>query len=244
MAKLNQLLAIEKDLKAKNEKALTAIYQALGKEELFLGRVQTYRSYDEQGQKLPDQRQLVQSTAEGILRQVTDSRARLYDVIFSKDKTNTSAHASVKVNGTVLLQDVPVSTLLYLEKQLIDLQTVIGKIPTLASDKVWTFDPNTNMFVTDPVKSWTTKKVPKTLVKVAATTEHPAQTEVYHEDIQVGEWTTIHHSGAMPAERKVRILDRIAELREAVKFAREEANAIAVQDVAAGQKIFDFLFAK
>jgi len=242
MPKLNQILAIEKDLKAKAERELTEVYRQIQKEELFQGRVASYHPYEENGQKEADQRQAVQVTGENILARITDARVRLYDIVFTKDKTNTVAKATVKVGDVVLLEDVPVSTLLYLEKQLVDLHTCVSKIPVLASDKAWKFDSNQNTFVTDAAKSFKMKKVPRTLVKAEPTQFHPAQVDVFHEDIQVGEWTTTHQSGALPAERKARVLERISQFREAVKFAREEANSTLTTDVTAGKKLFDFLF--
>lgn len=242
MAKLNQILAIEKDLKGKAERELTDIYKQVQKEELFQGRIASYRSYDENGEKEPEKNQPVQVTGEQVLSRITDARVRLYDVVFTKDATNQVSKATIKVDTTVLLENMPVSSLLYLEKQLLDLDTCVRKIPVLASDKAWKWDPNQNTYVTEPVASYKMKKVPRTLVKAAATEHQPAQVDVLFEDIQVGEWTTIHTSGALPADRKAKILDRIAKLREAVKFAREEANGIQTVDVTAGKRMFEYLF--
>ncbi len=242
MAKLNQILAIEKDLKAKNERELTDVYKQLQKEDLFLGLTTSFRPYDDAAVKEPSTSKKIQVTGEEILGRVVEARTRLYDIVFTKDKTNTVSKATVKVGELVLLQDVPVSTLLYLEKQLVDLHTCVSKIPTLAPDKTWTFDTNQNACVTAPALSYRMKKIPVVLVKAAATVEHPAQVDVTHEDRAVGEITTVHSSGALTAERKQKILDRIAQLREAAKFAREEANGIQTVDVEAGKKIFDFLF--
>jgi hypothetical protein len=35
-------------------------------------------------------------------------------------------------------------------------------------------------------------------VKAEATEKHPAQVEVYHEDVVVGQWKTVKFSGALP----------------------------------------------
>ena len=50
----------------------------------------------------------------------------------------------------------------------------------------------------------------------------------------VGYWTTVKFSGALPARRVNELLDRIERLQQAVKFAREEANAAEVADQRAG----------
>lgn len=44
-------------------------------------------------------------------------------------------------------------------------------------------------------------QVPRNHVKAEATDKHPAQVEVYHEDVPVGYWTTVKFSGALPARR-------------------------------------------
>ena len=49
-----------------------------------------------------------------------------------------------------------------------------------------------------------TKKVPRNHVKAEATEKHPAQVEVYYEDVAVGYWTTVKFSGALPAQPRQR----------------------------------------
>ena len=75
-----------------------------------------------------------------------------------------------------------------------------------------------------------------------ATTEHPAQVEMYTEDVKVGEWRTIKFSGALPAQEKNQLIARIRRLQEAAKFARESANGIDVEQQKTADKIFGYLF--
>jgi hypothetical protein len=88
-----------------------------------------------------------------------------------------------------------------------------------------------------------TKKVPRNHVKAEATEKHPAQVEVYHEDVVVGYWRTVKFSGALPAQRVNELLERVEKLQAAVKFAREDANGTEVTDQKPGKKVFDYLFA-
>ena len=62
------------------------------------------------------------------------------------------------------------------------------------------------------------------------------------EDIVVGYWKTVKFSGALPASRVKELLDRVEKLQQAVKFAREEANGIEVQDKRVGETLFSYLF--
>ena len=75
-----------------------------------------------------------------------------------------------------------------------------------------------------------------------ATEKHPAQVQVYHEDIVVGTWTTVRFSGALPATEIRAMLERVTKLREAVKMAREEANGLEVTDRRVGDAVFGYLF--
>ena len=63
---------------------------------------------------------------------------------------------------------------------------------------------------------------------------------MYHEDVKVGQWRTVKFSSALAAQEKNEIIERIRRLQEAVKFAREEANSMEVEQVTVGNKVFDF----
>lgn len=58
----------------------------------------------------------------------------------------------------------------------------------------------------------------------------------------VGYWTTVKFSGALPAKRVNEILERVAALQTAVKFAREEANNADAVDQRIGAAVFGYLF--
>ena len=108
--------------------------------------------------------------------------------------------------------------------------------------EAWTFDDSADCWKTEPVRTNRTKKVPRNHVKAEATEKHPAQVEVYYEDVVVGYWTTVKFSGALPAKRVNELTDRVERLQRAVKFAREEANGVKVTDQRAGDAVFRYLF--
>src|SRR5581483_8802586 len=109
---------------------------------------------------------------------------------------------------------VPVTYLLFLEKQLVDLHTFVEKLPTLDPAKQWKFDNASDTWATEPVQTVKTKKVPRNHVKAEATDRHPAQVEVYHEDVLTGRWTTTEFSGAIPATERNALLDRVKKLQD------------------------------
>jgi hypothetical protein len=142
----------------------------------------------------------------------------------------------------VIASDVPVTYLLFLEKQLTDLYTFVDKLPALDPSEHWTFSESAGHYAADPVQTTRTKKVPRNHVKAEATEKHPAQVEVYYEDITVGYWRTVKFSGALPARRINELTERVEKLQQAVKFAREEANGLEVTEQQTGEKVFRYLF--
>lgn len=240
MARLNQIIAIEKGVKSRSFQELTEAHHALQKPALLSGISRTYRPKDEEGEQLPPESTKVQIKAEDIIRQTTEIMTKLFDVTATKDWANCRAKADVVVEGRTLLTGVPATYLLFLEKQLVDMVTFIRKLPTLDASETWAFDSSADAWATEPVQTVRTKKIPRNHVKAEATDKHPAQVEVYYEDVTVGYWRTVKFSGALPARRINELLERVERLQEAVKFAREDMD---VEDVKVGDKVFQYLFA-
>jgi hypothetical protein len=242
MPKLNQIIAVEKGVKSKSFQELTDAHHAVQKAALLSGIARTYQPKDEEGEQLPPEATKVQVRTEEVLREVSKTLTRLFDVTATKDATNCVAKANVVVDQKTLLSDVPVSYLLFLEKQLTDLHTFIKKLPVLDAAETWNFSESADCWSTEPVRTLRTKKVPRNHVKAEATEKHPAQVEVYYEDVTVGYWTTVKFSGALPAKRISQLLERVEKLQQAVKFAREEANNADAVDRKVGEKVFGYLF--
>lgn len=242
MARLNQIIAIEKSIKSRSVQELAEAQKALQKPGLLSGISRTYRPKDEEGEQLPPEFKKVEVKTEEIIRKTTEVLTKLFDITATKDWTNCQARADVTIDGNVLLSQVPVSYLLFVEKQLTDLQAFIKKLPVLDASETWNFDPSADCWVTEPVQTLKTFKTPRNHVKAEATEHHPAQVEVYYEDITIGYWRTVKFSGALPARRVNELLQRIETLQQAVKFAREEANNFEVQEQTVGERILQFIF--
>jgi hypothetical protein len=242
--KLNQIIAVEKGVKGETYSKLTDLHQSVQKAPLLSGIARTYRPKDEEGDVLPPESTRVQINTEKALQDIAGVMTRLFDVVATKDWTNCTAKANVVVGGQVLLNDVPTTYLLFLEKQLADMHTFVKKLPTLDPAEAWEYDQAADCWATKPVQTVRTKKVMRNHVKAEATKEHPAQVDVYSEDVIVGYWQTVKFSGALPAARVNELVARVEALQEAVKFAREEANNTEVVDQKPGAKVFQYLFAK
>jgi len=240
--KLNQVIAIEKGVKSRVNAELTKLNKVVQKPDLFNGFVKSWRKINDDGEDRPGETKRVQVKADNVLEAAADTLTELFDVTAQKDFANTGAVANVVVDGNTLLKNVPTTYLLFLEKQLTDLKTFVGNLPTLSADEEWKEDQLASLFRTGAVATQSTKKVQEAIVKYPATPEHPAQTEMITKDVVVGHWDTVKQSGAILSSRKKVILRRVVELLKAVKFAREEANGSDAPKVQAGEAVFNYLF--
>jgi len=244
MTKLNQIIAVEKGVKSKANREFTTLHREVTKAALLQGLSRVYYPKDEEnGDKLPSESTLVQVKAENVISRVSETLTNLFDVTLTKEKANGAATADVKVDSKTILSSVPVTYLLFLEKQLVEIHDFVSKLPTLDPSQEWTFDAAQGQYTTGVTETVRSKKVPKTFVKYEATKEHPAQVEIFHEDIIVGTWSKREFSGALPATRVNDLITRVEALQTAVKFAREEANNTEITDAKAGKAVFDYLFA-
>lgn len=243
MPKLSQILAIEKGLKERTNRFVTDEHHKLQKPDLFAGISRTYRPKDEDGELFPAESGPVRENAELVLKSISEQLTKLWDLVLTKDAANMSAKADIKIDGQSIIRDVPVTNLLFLEKQLVDMRTTIAKAPILASSEVWSLDQAGSVWRTEPVETHRTKKIWRNHVKYPATDKHPAQVETYQEDVVVGYWNTTKFSQALAQGRQATLLERVEKLLEAVKFAREEANSSEVDDREIGAVLFEYLLA-
>jgi hypothetical protein len=244
MPRLHELIAIEKGAKAAERAVSTEHYHLLQKEDLLKGLERTYQPKEDDGDRLPPESSRVRVRAADSIAAVQSALSELMDVTFARESANCQAAADVTLDdGTVLLAAAPVSYLLFLEKRLVDIRTFVSKLPTLDLADEWTFDDQNGLYATDAVATIRTKKVPRVLVKAAATDKHPAQTEVYYEDIAAGTWTSRKFSGALPSAAVRAMTERVEAVQRAVKVARERANATdAPAPKGIAQPLLDYIF--
>ncbi len=242
MPRLNQIIAVQAGKKSQAKETLTQAYHLLKKPELLAGLVRTYQPRDENGEPQPEERKQVQAKVSELIAKVSADLVEMFDVVATQDWANCQARADVTVDGRKLLQAVPVTHLLFLEKQLADLKTFIEALPVLDAAEEWEYKPEVDAYVSRPTRSHRTKKVPKSHVKYEATKEHPAQVEMYMEDVWVGTWTTTKLSAAVPAATRNAMLERVRKLLDAVKAAREEANGLEVKAQKVGAAVLGYLF--
>lgn len=242
MAKLNQVVAVESGVKTRANAQLSELYKVVQHPALFEGFTKQYRPLHEDGERFPNESKNVQVTVRNVVNGVAACLTDLFDVTAQKDFANTQARADVVVDGTTLLRDVPVPYLLFLEKQLTDLHTLVSKLPTLDPAETWSEDQNSGLYRTEPTQTVRTKKVQKALVLHPGTEKHPPQTQLITEDMTVGHWDQTKFSGAMPSPTRSALVSRIERLQRAVKFAREAANGTEAPAQNVGAVVLGWLF--
>lgn len=240
--KLNQVIAIEKGIKSRTYAAISELHKVIQKPDLFNGMVRTYKKMDEDGEELPQERKRVQFNVDEVLHGLERNSIELFDVTARKDWANCNATADIKVDGMLILANVPVTYLLFLEKQLTDIRTFVGALPILDEAEEWDKDASSGLFRSSETKTHRTKKVAKPIVLYPATVEHPAQTQMVQEDILAGHWHQVKHSGAMRKPEKDELKSRVEKLLIAVKEARELANGTEETRLTSmGSAIFSYL---
>lgn len=245
MPKLHEIIAVTVGKKGIVEKAVTDSYHQLQKPELFDGHRKTYRPVNENptdADKLPPDNKNASLNLAQLVKETAGRWSELFDITFTLDKGNQVAKADIVVEGGPTIKDVPVPTLLFLEKQLENMRNYVEKMPTPDPSYVWTLDANQGLLASAPEETFRSKKVQKALLMYPATTEHPAQTQLITEDVTAGIWTTIRYTSRMPANVKATILDNLSKLTDAVKVAREKANAADVEKYKMGAELVGFVF--
>lgn len=242
MPKLNQIVAVVAGKKTRTEKDFGDLNKIVQKPELFHGLNRQYQPIEEGGEELPAEAKFPQKNAREIVTNVRDILTGIIDAVATQEYGNQTAKADVKVNGQVIIKQVPVTVLLYLDKQLSDLNTFVGNIPTLDPAERWTYNDQTGQWQTEVVKTVRTKKTQKPIVLYQATDKHPAQTQLITEDVTAGHWLTTKYATVMSATEKQGIQARIAQLQEGVRIAREEANGVEVEQIKIAEPFLKFVF--
>jgi hypothetical protein len=242
--KLNAVVAIAKTRMAAHQHRADAIYHKLQKHQLAGGNQGKYTPATDQDIQQPPELRKVQLNATELLAEYAEVLTPAWDIAATRDYGNCEATASVLVDGTVLLPDVPVTYLLWLETQLTYLRTVIDSAPVLDPAENWEEIPGSaGLYQTRPVHSERTKKITDQVVVIPPGT-HPGQWTEISKDVKAGTWERVQYHGGLTPDRKKLLLSRVEKLRDAVKIARDEANSLQVPDVKTGEVLFSYLLAE
>lgn len=241
MTSLHQVIALEKGTKKTAEDGFTKAYHRAQKPNLFAGITKSYQPLTEDGVMVPTEQLKVQDTVDGVLADIKAALVPLFDIVATKDTANQAASADITINGTVIAAGVPVSTLLWLEKKLVEIRVVINALPELDAAVDWTWATGSGLWRAEPVSTLRQTKEPKFITAAPATDKHQAVVVEKTEDVIHGTYTTVKLSGATTPQRKRGLLHAVDKMSDAVKLARQTANEHTVTDCKIGDAILGYI---
>lgn len=242
MGKMHELLAVEGDLKSAALSALSDLKGLFTKGTgLLVGQVRKYRPFVEGGERQADEVTALATSVPDECERFALMFGRWINASIQKEVTNISTLADVIVDGEALLTGLPAPALLNLESKLASIRSVYENIPTLDPTEKWSWDAGRGCYLSPERTTYRTQKVMKSFIAAEATKEHPAQVQVFSEDQQVGEWTTIISTGAVTVTDKRGMIERIDKLLAAVKQARQRANSIEASNIMVAATLFEYI---
>jgi len=247
MAKLHEILAVEPERERAAKKITQEAIKTLSdKHAMFLGSERSWRMFDagDEHEAPPTEYQELATTVSDKLDWVADAVVRYYDTNLQKESTNQTAVADLVVGGKTLGEKLPATFLLGLETKLTKLRPLYEAIPVLPPSMEWRDAPELGKGVRQsvhPEKKYKTSKTFQHKVLYDATAEHPAQIERWEETVNVGESTREVWSGMLTTAEKAAMLQRLDELLQAVKKARQRANNVDIVKKRIGSALFGFI---
>lgn len=233
---LHEVLAVDRELEAKDkEERASAIELLMKRPELFQGHIKSLQMIDEKD-KIEEAAQAetvaIYLSVDAVIDQALQHTVKYMDAVAQKESTNQHARGDIILDdGTTLLENVPATALLALEKIIADVIKLYNTIPVLAAGIKWEKDTDlgAGVYKASPdIKRLKTKNIKKPITMAEATDRHPAQTALIDDTVPVGTYTEQRWSTLMLPVRKMQLLGRLEELQRAVKQARMRANTAQV----------------
>lgn len=248
MAKLHELLAVESNLKSQAVSATADLKNTFEKKKHhFSETMVTFKPSGENAQDMVESVLDLQTTVPREINWIKPFLTKAIDAGYQVAEANTSARADVLLeNGTVILQQIPATALLELEKRIKEVQDFVLQIPTLDPAKGFTPDADrgADVFQARAVFKTRTKKENKPLVLAPATDKHAAQVQLVVEDVPVGTIMAQEWSGLITTSAKGIMIERVEELLRSVKQARARANETTLETASnkIGARLLDYVF--
>jgi hypothetical protein len=249
-ARIHQLLAIMTPLNTETDTVLARLGQIAATEDLFKGLETTSELVDQPSdpnartrRATPKKVTKVRFTTKSVLEEAEKLFTRKWNAALTLDTAQGEATANLSVDGELILEDVPVRHLVYLEGELTKLTAIVSALPVLDGAQDWTQE-NTEpgqWRTVRPREGTRSDKVMFNWHKGNGTPTIKEDVEIMTRDEVVETTETVNFSGALPADRKALLLDRLSTLKIAVKMAREEANSAQVTQLEEGAALFGWL---
>ena len=245
MTKLHEVLAVEASKEKVASKLVQESVRTLGKENLFGGQVRRLTMLDTAEEYLNgEERVALTSTVDENLEYLVKPLADYWDVTLQKDSANQKAVAEIVLNGESMSIPLPATFLLGMETKLNNLRKLYEAIPTLAPGITWDVDEQERagtFKARNDIVSFKTEKDMEFKEASRATKEHPAQIAKLERTRNTGTYTLTKWSGMLTPLDKAQRLDRLDQLLNAIKQARQRANAVTVEDAKVGENLINFI---
>jgi hypothetical protein len=241
---LHQLLAVETDLKNKEriiiEEAITTFSK---KPDHFDGFRKEFKQDRADAAGVPPEGKEMVTTVGKKLDYVKKDIIKAIDAQVSKEETNSGGEAKAELEISGKTHVLSATSLLALVHHLEMIRAMYKSIPTLDPSKKWNQDKDAGkgIRISEPIHVYKTEKRAKPIVLHPPTKEHPAQTQMVHEDIQVGKYETIYKTGKLAPSDKADLINKVEDLIVKVKKARAKANQVEVKNTNIGKEIFAYI---
>lgn len=226
--KLHELLAVEGNLENQAAKAVTDLKNTFEKKRhLFEEKLIAFTPNTEGASQAIEAQSSIQSTIPKELAWISNFISKSLDASYRVSEANTQARADIILeNGTVIAEKVPATALLELEKRIAEIHNLVLAIPTLDPAKGFSPDEarGAGFFQARAVNKSRTKKDKKVIVLYAATTEHPAQTQLIDVDVVTGTVSEQEWSSLITPAKKSEYISKVEDLGRAIRQARARAN--------------------
>lgn len=244
--KLHEFLGSQSQTFTQAEKCRTDMNTTFEKKRHLFGETLVQYTADGEGvNPVTESQSTLQSTVGAELKWLADLLSKAWDSEATIDEGNTKARGDVLLdNGDPLLTGLPATQLLQLDKRLGGLQQMVAGIPTL--DPAKGFKPDTDrgagIYKARETRKRRTRKEQVAIQLTATTKEHPGTAQLITKDVEIGTIVENEWSGLITPATKATMLERVEELRRAVKQARSRANDIEVTEVKIGRTVLDYVF--
>ncbi len=246
MAKLHELLAVEKDRSGVAGKVLEEAKGVFKSGAHYFGHTKVTTFFeDPTGQLGRTEVKIVDETVPSKLDYLSSALRRLLDLMYQIDISNTEAKADLVVGGVAFAEGVPTGFLMVLERKLTELRGVYEMIPTHPPGVDWQTDtgyriPSVAKSV-PPVVTFLTQKKIDFVVPVAATEHHPAQIKEVTKDERVARVEETKFTGTISPAEKSDLLRRLDMVIAGTKRARQRANGAEASNKKIARKLLRFI---
>ena len=245
---LGQVVAIERDARVGAQQLTEALGAEVGKDVLLRGshhhmKPDTVPADDPDFVLIPDKDEELQLRTHQVLREHARRVSAALDLAATKDWADCTAKADVILEGatTPLLEDVPVSQLLSLERSFTNILAMYRRTSVTSTKESWTWDATNQAYVTVPEQRVCTDKKNERVVMFEPTQHQPGQAMLVNGDVRIGMWHITKLSGALlPAERQA-LIERTVAVLAAVKQAITVANHEAAPERHVARPIFEYI---